>query len=78
MAQKPSNTTENNTVQFVFGKQNYQLLIASIAIVVIGFALMSGETDIYDFRKIVLAPIVVLAGFGLGFYAILKKPTSKV
>ena len=77
MAQKPANTTENNTVQFVFGKQNYQILIASILVVVIGFALMSGETDIYSFRKIVLAPIVVLAGFGLGFYAILKKPAAK-
>ena len=77
MAQKPSNTTENNTVQFVFGKQNYQILIASILVVIIGFALMSGETDIYSFRKIVLAPIVVLAGFGLGFYAILKKPSVK-
>ena len=77
MAQKPSNTTENNTVQFVFGKQNYQILIASIIMVIIGFALMSGETDIYSFRKIVLAPIVVLAGFGLGFFAILKKPAVK-
>jgi len=77
MAQKPSNITENNTVQFVFGKQNYQILIASIIVVVVGFALMSGETDIYSFRKIVLAPIVVLAGFGLGFYAILKKPVAK-
>ena len=77
MAQKPANTTEHNTVQFVFGKQNYQILIASILVVVIGFALMSGETDIYSFRKIVLAPIVVLAGFGLGFYAILKKPAAK-
>lgn len=77
MAQKPSNTSENSTVQFVFGKQNYQILIASILIVIIGFTLMSGDTDIYSFRKIVLAPIVVLAGFGLGFYAILKKPAAK-
>lgn len=77
MAQKPSNTSENSTVQFVFGKQNYQILIASILIVIIGFTLMSGDTDIYSFRKIVLAPIVVLAGFGLGFYAILKKPATK-
>jgi hypothetical protein len=78
MAQKPTNTNENNAVQFVFGKQNYQILIASILIVITGFTLMSGETDIYSFRKIVLAPIVVLAGFGLGFYAILKKPAVKV
>lgn len=77
MAQKPSTSSDNKQIQFVFEKQNYQILIASILVVIIGFALMSGETDIYSFRKIVLAPIVVLAGFGLGFYAILKKPANK-
>jgi hypothetical protein len=49
-------------------------MLASIAIVVLGFILMSGDTDIYSFTKIVLAPIVVIAGFALGFFAILKKP----
>lgn len=76
MAQKHSNTNENKTVQFVFNKQNYQLLIASMVIVIIGFILMSGNTDIYSFRKIVLAPIVVLSGFALGFFAVLKKPSK--
>lgn len=72
MAQK--NTPDHNKVQFVFGRSNYILTLVSIAIVVVGFILMSGNTDIYDFRKIILAPIVVLIGFALGFYAILKKP----
>ena len=68
------NPSQNkNKVNFVFDKSNYQFLIISILVVIIGFALMTGETDIYSFRKIVLAPIVVIAGFGLGFYAILKK-----
>ena len=61
------------TGNFLFGKTNYRLMLLSILVVIIGFALMSGNTDIYDFRKIVLAPIVVLVGFGLGFVAILKK-----
>lgn len=73
MAQKTPNTSENQKVNFVFGKLNYQLLIASIVIVGIGFLLMSGETDIYSNTKIVIAPIVVIAGFGLGFVAVLKK-----
>jgi hypothetical protein len=38
---------------------------------------MSGTTDIYSNTKIVVAPIVVLTGFGIGFYAILKKPEAK-
>lgn len=58
----------------VFGKINYQLMIASVVVILIGFLLMSGTTDIYSFTKITLAPIVVIAGFALGFVAILKKP----
>ncbi len=69
--------TEVKPSHFVFNKSNYRWMLISMAVVVIGFLLMTGDTDIYDFRKIVLAPIVVLAGFGLGFYAILKKPDHK-
>ncbi len=60
--------------QLVFGKRNYQLFFASIAVVILGFILMSGTTDIYSFTKITLAPIVVVAGFALGIVAILSKP----
>jgi hypothetical protein len=70
---KESNTT---SIKFIFDKSNYRLLIISIAVVAIGFILMSGTTDIYSTTKIVLAPIVVLTGFALGFFAILKKPSS--
>jgi hypothetical protein len=63
--------------QFIFGKENYMWLIISIAVVAFGFVLMSGTTDIYSNTKIVIAPLVVLAGFALGFYAILKKPSVK-
>ena len=76
MAQKNIENTDSQTENFVFGKINYRLMLISIAVVILGFILMIGETDIYDFRKIVLAPIVVLAGFGLGFFAILKKHRS--
>lgn len=65
--------SENKQTQFIFDKNNYRLFLLSIAVVIIGFFLMSGTTDIYDFRKIVLAPIVVVIGFGIGFFAILKK-----
>ena len=66
-------TTEDKQAQFIFDKSNYRLLILSIVVVAFGFLLMSGTTDIYDFRKIVLAPIVVVIGFIIGFFAILKK-----
>lgn len=76
MAQiKKSETTNKST--FVFGKLNYQLFIVSIILVIIGFLLMSGNTDIYSFTKITIAPIVIVLGFALGFVAILYKPKSK-
>ncbi|SMC89922.1 DUF3098 domain-containing protein [Pedobacter nyackensis] len=70
---KTSPENQGSKVELVFTKKNYQLLLISIAIVVLGFILMIGTTDIYDFRKTLLAPLVVLFGFGFGVYAILKK-----
>jgi len=73
MSQKNTPIKESQQEGFVFGKNNYRLMLLSIIVVVFGFMLMIGDTDIYEFRKIVLAPIVVLAGFAIGFIAILKK-----
>ena len=68
-----SPATQDPKNEMVFTKKNYQLLLISMAIVVAGFMLMIGTTDIYDLRKTLLAPMVVLFGFGFGIYAILKK-----
>jgi cell division protein FtsL len=77
-APKQVSTPEaSKPVQFIFDKSNYTILAVAILVVIVGFVLMSGTTDIYSTTKIVVAPIVVLAGFGLGFYAILKKPQVK-
>lgn len=70
---KISPANQGTKSELVFTKKNYQLLLISIAIVALGFILMIGTTDIYDFRKTTLAPMVVLFGFGFGVYAILKK-----
>jgi len=64
---------DNQPVNLLYDKTNYRLLAVSVAIVALGFVLMTGTTDIYNTTKIVIAPIVVLAGFGLGFWAVLKK-----
>ncbi|PCJ64957.1 MAG: hypothetical protein COA58_11845 [Bacteroidetes bacterium] len=74
---KSNNTEAQNTVksQFVFDKQNYKWMIIGFAVIVLGFILMSGaEGDIDDFRRITLAPIVVIGGFIIEIYAIMKKP----
>ena len=75
MAEKKSAPVkQDEQSEMVFSKKNYQLLLISIAIVVVGFLLMMGTTgDIYDTRRTLIAPMVVLFGFGFGIYAILKK-----
>lgn len=74
---KPAATRNTTPVKFIFDKGNYILLIVSIAIIALGFILMAGRTDIYSTTKIVLAPMVVLSGFAVGFLAIFKKPSTK-
>ena len=64
--------------ELLFKKENYKFLLIGIAIITIGFILMSGggsddpnvfSEDIFNFRRIRLAPTVVLIGFGLIFYS---------
>ncbi len=76
-AAKPQAKESTQPVKFIFDRSNYRWFIISIVVVAFGFILMAGTTDIYSTTKIVLAPIVVLAGFAIGFYAILKKPEEK-
>jgi hypothetical protein len=67
--------------EFLFEKTNYIILLVGIAVITLGFILMSGggshdpnvfNEDIFNFRRIRLAPTTVLIGFGITIYAILK------
>lgn len=67
---------------FLFNKKRYRLLFISAIIIIIGFLLMSGgesnnpeifSNEIYNFRRIRLAPLVVILGFTLCIITILKK-----
>ena len=71
--------------QFALGKENYILLAIGFAIIIIGFLLMIGgrsedpnvfNEEIFSFRRITLAPIIVLFGFMFEIFAIMKKPKS--
>ena len=73
---------------FVFSKLNYQLLIAGLVIIFIGFLLMAGggsddpakfDQSIFSFRRVTFGPIVVLIGFVLEGVAIMlrAKPGKK-
>jgi len=48
-----------------------------LIVLVIGFAMMSGTTDIYNSTKVTVAPIIVMLGFTLGIVAIFYKGKSK-
>lgn len=72
---------EENKHEFLFEKVNYKILLIGIAVIALGFILMSGggsddpnvfNEEIFNFRRIRLAPTTVLIGFGITIYAILK------
>jgi hypothetical protein len=76
----------NNQPQpaFLFDKQNYMWMIGGIVLLLIGFFLLSGGKsenpadfkydELYGFRRLTLAPLVIMAGFAVEVYAIMKKP----
>jgi hypothetical protein len=72
--------------EFLFSATNYKILIIGLVVIALGFILMSGGSnenpnvfneDVYSFRRIRLAPTVVLIGFGITIYSILKKSKSE-
>ena len=79
---KRKNSTKSD---FIFGKKNYKWLFIGLAFIAIGFILMSGggsddpnvfDESIFSWRRIRLAPTLVLIGFGIQVYAILLNPNS--
>lgn len=70
----------------LFTKDNYIWMAVGIAIVLLGLLLMSGgkspdpkvfdESEVYSFRRITLAPILIMAGLMVEVYAIMKKPKA--
>lgn len=76
-------THNKQPYKLTYGKQNYILLSAGVLLVIIGFLLMIGggsenpdvfqKEELFSFRRITMAPIIVLSGYGVIIYAILKK-----
>ena len=70
-------------MNFTFGKKNYQLLIAGVIVMAIGFVLMSGggsedpnvfSDAIFNTQRLTIAPILILTGLVIEIFAILHKP----
>ncbi|MCZ2083931.1 MAG: DUF3098 domain-containing protein [Flavobacteriales bacterium] len=83
---KSVEVSENNP--FYFGKENYKWMLIGLALIVVGFLLMMGpdantvdgkydpnvwNEDIFSIRRIRIAPMLVIAGFAVEVYAILKR-----
>lgn len=81
-----TSTAKSSVVElpFIFDRTNYIIMIAGVVVILLGFALMSGgattdpavfpKAEIYSFTRITLAPIVIMLGFGIEIFAILKRP----
>ena len=80
--QKRKETTNQD---FIFGKKNYKFMLIGLGCIVLGFILMAGggsddpnvfNPEIFSWRRIRLAPTLVLIGFGFQVYAILLNPNK--
>lgn len=74
---------EAKRYSFLFEKRNYRFMLLGIVFIAVGFILMAGggsedpsvfNPEIYNWRRIRLAPALVLIGFGIEVYAILLNP----
>lgn len=75
----PGNSTSNS----LFGKENYMWMLIGLAVLALGFFLMSGgksssptvfnDSDVYSTTRITIAPILIIAGFVIEIFAIMKK-----
>lgn len=68
---------------FAFGKENYILMVVGVALIILGFILMTGggskdpnvfNEEMFNFRRLTLSPILILVGFGIEIVAIMKRP----
>jgi hypothetical protein len=70
----------------IFPKENYKFMLAGIAVIIVGFLLMMGgdssdpntfkPEQVYSFRRITLAPIVIVLGLLVEVYAIMRRPKA--
>ncbi|HSY77727.1 MAG TPA: DUF3098 domain-containing protein [Bacteroidia bacterium] len=74
--------TEKPKMQFAFDKKNYMILIGGIALLILGFILLSGggskdpnefSDELFSKRRMVIAPIILMLGYITVAVAIMTK-----
>ncbi len=80
--EKKRQNIEDNKLSFAFNKTNYIILIAGIAVLLIGFLLMVGggsdnpkvfSDAIFGFRRLTLSPILILSGYLIVIFSIMYR-----
>lgn len=76
--------SKNSSISFALGKKNYMIIIAGLVVLTLGYILMSGggspdpnvfnADELFSPRRITLAPIVILIGYGIVGYGIMVRP----
>ena len=75
-----------NNSNFAFGRDNYMVILLGVGVLVIGYLLMVGggsdtpdkfNPEIFSTRRITVAPVTLLIGFGIVLYGIMKKPRTQ-
>ena len=83
MSKKKNVKQGSAEAEFAIGKESFMYIAIGVGILVVGFLLMAGgrsddpnvfNYEIFSFRRITLAPIVVVSGFMFIIWAIMKKP----
>ncbi len=87
MAKQIKTTTGSKNYRPLFGKENYRWMLIGLALILLGLLLMIGgkskdpnvfdPDQVYSFRRITVAPILILGGLALGIVGIFKKSKAQ-
>lgn len=85
MGEQKRKEQKKKSGEFIFRRKNYKFMIIGIGFIALGFILMAGggsddpnvfNPEIYSWRRIRLAPTLILIGFAIEMYAILLNPNK--
>jgi len=84
--QKQAVSHKEDTLSWAFNRENYKIMFIGLALLTLGYLLMIGggssnpthfSPAIFDFQRLTLAPILVLAGYATELFAIMKRPKTQ-